>query len=112
MRDFIFGFERNFWKLKNKISGVLGIYGLVVSVLIVQKAQMNMTYFQSFKSLAAGLTTGLSGIAAGYCTGIIAETGLEGTSMQPRLFIGMVLILAWCQALGLYGLLSSLILGT
>ncbi len=91
--------------------GVLAIYGLVVSVLIVGKVSNKLTYYTAFKLMGAGLTNGFSGLAAGYCTGIIAETGLDGTSQQPKLFIGMVLMLAWCQALGLYGLLAGLIMG-
>lgn len=90
---------------------MLAIYGLVVSVLIVGKVNTDITNYTGFKLMGAGLTNGFSGLAAGYCTGVIAESGLDGTSKQPKLFVGMVLMLAWCQALGLYGLLAALIMG-
>lgn len=53
--------------------------------------------------LAAGLSVGLSGLAAGYAIGIAGDAGVRGTGQQPRLFVGMILILIFAEVLGLYG---------
>ena len=43
--------------------------------------------------LGAGLSVGLSGLAAGFSVGIVGDAGVRGAAQQPRLFVGMILIL-------------------
>ena len=62
--------------------------------------------------LGAGLSVGLSGLGAGFAVGIAGDTGVRGTAQQPRLFVGMVLILIFAEVLGLYGLIVALIMST
>lgn len=68
-----------------------------------------LTLFHSIRTsrgmvqLAAGLSVGLSGLAAGYAIGIAGDAGVRGTGQQPRLFVGMILILIFAEVLGLYG---------
>jgi F0F1-type ATP synthase membrane subunit c/vacuolar-type H+-ATPase subunit K len=59
--------------------------------------------FARTRQLAAGLSVGLSGLAAGYAIGIAGDAGVRGTGQQPRLFVGMILILIFAEVLGLYG---------
>ncbi|KAI3360004.1 hypothetical protein L3Q82_014335 [Scortum barcoo] len=66
----------------------------------------------SFLHLGAGLSVGLSGLAAGFAIGIVGDAGVRGTAQQPRLFVGMILILIFAEVLGLYGLIVALILST
>ena len=66
-----------------------------------------MTLFASFISLGSGLSVGLSGLAAGFAIGIVGDAGVRGTAQQPRLFVGMVLILIFAEVLGLYGLIVA-----
>jgi V-type H+-transporting ATPase proteolipid subunit len=73
---------------------------------------MLMIYFRSFTHLGAGLSVGLSGLAAGFAIGIVGDAGVRGTAQQPRLFVGMILILIFAEVLGLYGLIVALILAT
>ncbi|KAL1227008.1 V-type proton ATPaseproteolipid subunit [Trichinella pseudospiralis] len=96
------------------MAGIIGIYGLVVSVIIAQSLNPAPDYslFKGFCSLGAGLAVGLSGLAAGYAIGIVGDAGVRGTAQQPRLFVGMILILIFAEVLGLYGLIVALILGT
>ena len=68
--------------------------------------------FRSFLDLGAGLSVGLSGLAAGFAIGIVGDAGVRGTAQQPRLFVGMILILIFAEVLGLYGLIVALILTT
>lgn len=58
------------------------------------------------------MSVGLSGLAAGYAIGIVGDCGVRATSKQPRMFVGMVLILIFAEVLGLYGLIVALILST
>ncbi len=53
--------------------------------------------------LACGLSVGLAGLAAGYCIGIVGDTGVRAYLQQSRIFVGMVLILIFGEVLGLYG---------
>ena len=62
--------------------------------------------------LGAGLCVGLSGLAAGIAIGIVGDAGVRGVANQPRLFVGMVLILIFAEVLGIYGMFISLIMVT
>ncbi|MBN3322110.1 VATL ATPase, partial [Atractosteus spatula] len=94
------------------MAGIIAIYGLVVAVLIANSLSENVSLFKSFLHLGAGLSVGLSGLAAGFAIGIVGDAGVRGTAQQPRLFVGMILILIFAEVLGLYGLIVALILST
>jgi V-type H+-transporting ATPase proteolipid subunit len=94
------------------LSGILAIYGLVVSVLIASNLHMKASLFLSFIQLGAGLSVGLAGMAAGFSIGIVGDAGVRGMAQQPRLFVGMVLILIFAEVLGLYGLIVALLMTT
>lgn len=68
--------------------------------------------FEGYASFAGGLTCGLSGLSAGIAIGIAGDTGVRASAQQPKLFVGMVLILIFSEALGLYGLIVGLILAS
>lgn len=53
--------------------------------------------------LACGLAVGMSGLAAGYCIGVVGDKGVRAYMEQSRIFVGMVLILIFGEVLGLYG---------
>ncbi len=45
------------------MAGILGIYGLIVSVILIQKIDANgYTYYKGFAHLASGLCCGLSSL--------------------------------------------------
>jgi len=95
------------------MAGILAIYGVVVAVLIAgQLDPTNYSLFKGFLHLGAGLAVGLSGLAAGYAIGIVGDAGVRGTAQQPRLFVGMILILIFAEVLGLYGLIVAIYLYT
>src|SRR5687768_13016279 len=83
------------------MAGIIGIYGLVVSVLISDSlTQSDYALFTGFIQLGAGLAVGLAGLAAGFAIGIVGDAGVRGTAQQPRLFVGMILILIFAEVLG------------
>ncbi|KAK4998878.1 vacuolar ATPase V0 domain subunit c [Elasticomyces elasticus] len=82
------------------MAGIIAIYGLVVSVLISNGLQQQTPLFTGFIQLGAGLSVGLAGLAAGFAIGIVGDAGVRGTAQQPRLFVGMILILIFAEVLG------------
>eukprot|EP01103_Thecamoeba_quadrilineata_P016038 TRINITY_DN524_c0_g1_i1.p1 TRINITY_DN524_c0_g1~~TRINITY_DN524_c0_g1_i1.p1 ORF type:complete len:152 (-),score=1.17 TRINITY_DN524_c0_g1_i1:74-529(-) len=94
------------------MAGVIGIYGLIISVIIGTSVNTNLSVFNGLAYFGAGLSVGLSGLAAGFAIGIVGDAGARATAQQPKLFVGMILILIFGEALGLYGLITALILVT
>merc|ERR1719454_469141 len=96
------------------MAGVLGIYGLITAVIINGKLDPPETYSQysGYAHLGAGLTVGMSSLAAGLAIGIVGDAGVRANAQQPRLFVGMILILIFAEALGLYGLIVGLVVAS
>ena len=96
------------------MAGILGIYGLIVAVILVQKVNEHDTYNykNGFAHLASGLCCGISSWAAGIAIGIAGDAGARSLGQQDKVFVGMMLILIFAEALGLYGLIVSLILAS
>jgi len=96
------------------MSGIIAVYALVIAVLIsgqlAPPPEMNYSLFTGFLHLGAGLSVGLTGMAAGYAIGIVGDMGVRSYMQQSRVFVGMVLILIFGEVLGLYGLIVGLIL--
>ncbi|CAJ0960522.1 unnamed protein product, partial [Mesorhabditis belari] len=80
------------------MAGIIAIYGLVVAMVIKGKiGGENYTLYAGFSHMAAGLTCGLCGLGAGFAIGIVGDAGVRGTAQQPRLFVGMILILIFSE---------------
>jgi len=94
------------------MAGIIAIYGLVVSVLVSDGLRQQMPLYTGFVQLGAGLSVGLAGLAAGFAIGIVGDAGVRGTAQQPRLFVGMILILIFAEVLGLYGLIVALLMNS
>jgi len=129
------------------MAGVLGIYGLIVSVIITQSittpdgtASNTYSIFNGYAHLAAGLCCGLSGLAAGGTIGVIGDVGVQGFGQKAsggkrswltsegdegaggmggssiaaedanKLYVGLLIMLIFSEALALYGLIVALIL--
>ena len=93
------------------MSGILGIYGLIVSVILVSKINnTTYTFYLGYKHLSSGLCCGLSSLAAGLAIGIVGDAGVRANAQQEAIFVGMILILIFAEALGLYGLIIAIIL--
>ena len=95
------------------MAGILGIYGLIVSVILSQRiSRSNYRTKDGYKHLASGLVCGLSCLGAGISIGIGGDAGVRALGQEDRIFVGMMLILIFSEALGLYGLIVSLILSS
>ena len=94
------------------MAGILGIYGLIVAVILNQNIKDDYSMFDGWKHFASGLCCGLSSMGAGIAIGVAGDAGVRALGQQDRIFVGMMLILIFSEALGLYGLIISLILSS
>lgn len=101
------------------MAGVLGIYGLIIAVIIANSVtgpgpdgKPTYGWFAASAHFGGGLACGTSGLAAGLAIGIVGDSLTRASAEQPKLFVGMVLILIFAEALGLYGLIVGLILAS
>merc|ERR1739838_1122983 len=87
---------------------------VIMAVIINQNigSGQGYTYFKGYAHLASGLACGLSSLGAGMAIGIVGDAGVRANGQQPKLYVGMVLILIFAEALGLYGLIVAIILST
>ena len=53
-----------------------------------------------------------SGLAAGIAIGIAGDAGVRAVAKQEKMYVGMVLVLIFAEALGLYGLIIGLIMAS
>lgn len=60
------------------MAGIIGIYGLVVSVLISDGLKQEMALYTGFIQLGAGLSVGLAGLAAGYAVFCFRASEIPG----------------------------------
>jgi V-type H+-transporting ATPase 16kDa proteolipid subunit len=118
------------------MAGVLGIYGMIVAVILNGKVSppgagtrySTYSQFNAFCHLAAGLCCGftslISGIAIGTRAvgaqsamseswkkmGFTGDAGGQANSGNDNLFVATILIQVFASNIGLYGLITSLIL--
>ncbi|KAJ8568240.1 hypothetical protein K7X08_020962 [Anisodus acutangulus] len=98
------------------MAGVLGIYGLIIAVIIcctgINPKTKSYYLFDGYAHLSSGLACGLAGLSAGMAIGIVGDAGVRANAQQPKLFVGMILILIFAEALTLYGLIVGIILSS
>ena len=95
------------------MAGILGIYGVIIAVIAgsqVKGLGTGMTEADGYKYLGAGLACGLSSLAAGLAIGVAGDAGVRAYAQTDDIFVGMILILIFAEAIGLYGLIVSIIM--
>ena len=76
-----------------------------------QPIQPKYSNYDSYRHLAGGLCCGLSALGAGLCIGIVGDAGVRANA-QKDIYVGMILILIFAEARGLYGLIVAIILSS
>merc|ERR1719488_136050 len=99
------------------MAGVLGIYGLITAIIIQGKVSPgSYSEYTAYAHFAAGLTVGLSSLAACLAIGVVGDSGVRAigsaSGETPQLFVGQLLILIFAEALGLYGLIVGLVVAS
>ena len=92
------------------MAGILGIYGVIVAVIAKSKIDGIKNEGEGYKLLGAGLCCGLSALAAGLAIGVAGDAGVRAYAQTDAIFVGMILILIFAEAIGLYGLIVSIIM--
>lgn len=95
------------------MAGILGIYGLIVAVIIsnnIKSTTGDYMLFTGFMHLGAGLAAGFASLAAGYAIGIIGDICCYAYGKTDKIFVPMILMLIFAEALGLYGLIIALLM--
>jgi V-type H+-transporting ATPase proteolipid subunit len=93
------------------MAGILGIYGVIIAVIAATKVRSDTVDEQAgYKYLGAGLSCGLSALAAGLAIGVAGDAGVRAYAQTDAIFVGMILILIFAEAIGLYGLIVSIIM--
>ena len=77
------------------MAGVRGIYGLVLSIIIMSgiKPDSGYSQYNGFMHLGAGLSCGAAQFATGIAVGVVGESGTQAVVRQAKLFAPVVLIL-------------------
>lgn len=91
------------------MAGVVALFGLIVDMFMINS--FNKTAYPLFSGalhLGAGLCMGFCGLASGVAIGVVGDAAVRGVAQQPRLFIGMILILIFAEVLALYGMIMGL----
>lgn len=92
------------------IAGVLAIYGLIYSVIVLQAVTSNdYNTSRGYAQFVGGLVLGFTCLASGIAVGIVGKNGLHAISENKSSPVRLVLNLIYCEALGLYGLIFALI---
>lgn len=92
------------------MAGILGIYGVIVAVLLSSKAKNTDKMSDGYRYLGAGLCCGLSSLASGLAIGVAGDAGVRAYAQTDAIFVGMILIMIFAEAIGLYGMIVAIIM--
>eukprot|EP00388_Colpodella_angusta_P002648 GDKJ01009225.1.p1 GENE.GDKJ01009225.1~~GDKJ01009225.1.p1 ORF type:complete len:167 (-),score=3.67 GDKJ01009225.1:110-610(-) len=93
------------------MAGILGIYGLIVAVIISNNIKTDgYTTFAGYLHLGAGLAAGAASLAAGYAIGVVGDICCYAYAKTEKIFVPMILMLIFAEALGLFGLIIALLM--
>lgn len=95
------------------MAGILGIYGLIIAVIInnnIRTEEYQYSAYAGYMHLGAGMAAGFASLGAGLSIGVVGDTAARAYGKQDQIFVAMVLMLIFSEALGLYGLIIALLL--
>ena len=97
------------------MAGILGIYGVIISVLLVGDCKMDGKSDgekgqNGYKILGSGLSCGLSSLASGLSIGVAGDAGVRAFAQTDGIYVGMILLLIFSEAIGLYGFIVAILI--
>jgi len=94
------------------MAGILGIYGVIISVLLIGdvKSPDVTKGGGGYKILGAGLSCGLSALASGLSIGVAGDAGVRAFAQTDGIYVGMILLLIFSEAIGLYGFIVAILI--
>jgi V-type H+-transporting ATPase proteolipid subunit len=109
---------------KNLISIIFceasAIYGVIVAIILQTKIEDipllpgggydHAAVYSGYATFASGLCVGLANLACGLCVGIIGSSCALSDAQNSTLFVKILVIEIFGSALGLFGVIVSIIL--
>ena len=93
------------------MAGILGIYGIIISSLLSQDCKNAASgNGNGFAILGAGLCCGLSALASGLAIGVAGDAGVRAFAQTDAIYVGMILVMIFAEAIGLYGLIIAIVI--
>ena len=96
------------------MAGILGIYGVIISVLLISDCKKDLATITTggggYKILGAGLSCGLSSLASGLSIGVAGDDGVRAFAQTDGIYVGMILLLIFSEAIGLYGFIVAILI--
>ena len=91
------------------MAGILGIYGLIVAVLMAGKVK-DSDPAAGFRQFSAGICCGFCSLASGLAIGVAGEASVKAYAQTEKFFVGMILIMIFAEAIGLFGLIIAIMM--
>merc|ERR1719197_333074 len=86
-----------------------GIFGVIISVLLVGDCK-TVEAKDGYKILGSGLSCGLSSLASGLSIGVAGDAGVRAFAQTDGIYVGMILLLIFSEAIGLYGFIVAILI--